>query len=104
MSQWTIFTDVMNPQFDLSEISPCVWLFERLNIDTLGRFALCGQDIGFKTAHLFPTIDEITIEELWNGETFKKYGLMYLAKQEVYRPAINALRGRLGLELELWMA
>lgn len=68
-----IYTDIMDPQFDLSEISPCVWLFERLNIDTLGRFALCGQDIGFRTAHLFPTIDEITIEELWNGETFKKY-------------------------------
>ena len=33
---------------------PCVWPFERLNVDTLGRIALCGQDISFRTAELFP--------------------------------------------------
>ncbi len=33
---------------------PCVWPFERLNVDTLGRIALCGQDISFRTAPAFP--------------------------------------------------
>ena len=33
---------------------PCVWPFERLNVDTLGRIALCGQDVSFRTAELFP--------------------------------------------------
>ena len=34
---------------------PCVWPFERLNVDTLGRVALCGQDIAFRTSSSFPT-------------------------------------------------
>ena len=34
---------------------PCVWPFERLNVDTLGRISLCGQDISFRTSELFPT-------------------------------------------------
>lgn len=58
---------------DLKEISPCVWLFERLNIDTLGQFALCGQDISFRTADKFPSLYESTIEEVWQSEVFQKY-------------------------------
>lgn len=52
---------------------PCVWPFERLNIDTLGRVALCGQDISFKTSHLFPNANEVSISDIWNGTTFSKY-------------------------------
>ena len=33
---------------------PCVWPFERMNVDTLGRVALCGQDISFRTARPVP--------------------------------------------------
>jgi MoaA/NifB/PqqE/SkfB family radical SAM enzyme len=68
-----IYNKQSHPGFDVSDISPCVWLFERLNIDTLGRFALCGQDIGFSTANLFPTIEDTTIEEVWNSDVFTQY-------------------------------
>lgn len=68
-----IYTKTLGTDFQPETLSPCVWLFERLNIDTLGRFALCGQDISFKTAPQFPTIHEVTIEELWNGDVFAKY-------------------------------
>lgn len=52
---------------------PCIWPFERLNVDTLGRVALCGQDISFKTSSLFPNLNEATVQEVWLGETFSKY-------------------------------
>jgi MoaA/NifB/PqqE/SkfB family radical SAM enzyme len=57
---------------------PCVWPFERLNIDTLGRVALCGQDIGFRTAELFPNVRDVSLKEIWQGETFKWYRQMHL--------------------------
>lgn len=52
---------------------PCVWPFERLNVDTLGRIALCGQDISFKTSQLFPNANNASIEQIWNGTTFTRY-------------------------------
>src|SRR5262249_39760969 len=51
---------------------PCVWPFERLNVDALGRVALCGQDISFRTAKLFPNINDVSIKEVWHGETFSQ--------------------------------
>ncbi len=57
---------------------PCVWPFERLNVDTLGRVALCGQDISFRTAELFPTVWEESIKEIWRGERFTWYRRMHL--------------------------
>ena len=57
---------------------PCVWPFERLNVDTLGRIALCGQDIGFKTADLFPNANDMSIKEIWQGEMFNWYRKMHL--------------------------
>lgn len=57
---------------------PCVWPFERLNVDTLGRIALCGQDISFKTADLFPNANDVSIEKIWQGETFDWYRKMHL--------------------------
>jgi MoaA/NifB/PqqE/SkfB family radical SAM enzyme len=57
---------------------PCVWPFERLNVDTLGRIALCGQDISFRTSELFPNVWEKSIKEIWQGEMFNWYRRMHL--------------------------
>jgi pyruvate-formate lyase-activating enzyme len=57
---------------------PCVWPFERLNIDTLGRVALCGQDISFHTSELFPNVWEKSVKEIWRGERFNWYRSMHL--------------------------
>jgi MoaA/NifB/PqqE/SkfB family radical SAM enzyme len=59
-------------------MEPCVWPFERLNVDTLGRIALCGQDIGFQTAGLFPNAADVSLKEIWQGETFNWYRRMHL--------------------------
>ena len=57
---------------------PCVWPFERLNIDTLGRVALCGQDISFRTSKLFPNLKDASVLEIWNGDTFSNYRRKHL--------------------------
>lgn len=57
---------------------PCVWPFERLNVDTLGRISLCGQDISFRTSELFPNANDKSIREIWQGETFAWYRKMHL--------------------------
>lgn len=57
---------------------PCVWPFERLNVDTLGRVALCGQDIAFRTAELFPNVRETSLQAVWQGERFNWYRRMHL--------------------------
>src|SRR5581483_1284682 len=57
---------------------PCVWPFERLNVDTLGRVALCGQDISFRTANFFPNVSSTSIREIWRGEAFNEYRRLHL--------------------------
>ncbi len=57
---------------------PCVWPFERLNIDTLGRIALCGQDISFKTSGQFPNANDVSVKEIWKGEVFSWYRQMHM--------------------------
>ena len=57
---------------------PCVWPFERLNVDTLGRIALCGQDVSFRTSKLFPNLHDTTIKEIWQGERFNWYRRLHL--------------------------
>jgi MoaA/NifB/PqqE/SkfB family radical SAM enzyme len=57
---------------------PCVWPFERLNVDTLGRIALCGQDIAFSTAPLFPNANDVSLKEIWQGEVFTWYRSLHL--------------------------
>lgn len=57
---------------------PCVWPFERLNVDTLGRVALCGQDISFRTADLFPNINDVSIRDVWQGSRFNWYRRLHL--------------------------
>jgi len=58
---------------------PCVWPFERLNVDTLGRVALCGQDISFRTADQFPNVWNASLKDIWHGEAFTWYRKMHLA-------------------------
>ena len=57
---------------------PCVWPFERLNVDTLGRVALCGQDISFKTSDLFPNVNDVSLKDIWTGERFNWYRRLHL--------------------------
>lgn len=57
---------------------PCVWPFERLNVDTLGRIALCGQDISFRTSDHFPNVKDVSIKDIWQGESFNWYRRMHL--------------------------
>lgn len=62
----------------VSKKEPCVWPFERLNVDTLGRISLCGQDISFRTSELFPNATETSIKSIWQGEMFNWYRRMHL--------------------------
>jgi MoaA/NifB/PqqE/SkfB family radical SAM enzyme len=57
---------------------PCVWPFERLNVDTLGRIALCGQDISFRTSKFFPNAWDSSIREIWRGKAFNEYRRLHL--------------------------
>jgi pyruvate-formate lyase-activating enzyme len=57
---------------------PCVWPFERLNVDTLGQIALCGQDISFRTASLFPNAWKASLKDIWRGERFSWYRRLHL--------------------------
>ena len=57
---------------------PCVWPFERLNVDTLGRVSLCGQDIAFNTADQFPNLWDATVQEVWQGRAFNWYRQLHL--------------------------
>ncbi len=61
-----------------ARLAPCVWPFERLNVDTLGRVALCGQDVSFRTADLFPNVRDHSIKAIWQGEMFNWYRQMHL--------------------------
>ena len=62
----------------VEKAEPCVWPFERLNVDTLGRVALCGQDISFRTSELFPNANKASLKEIWRGEMFDWYRKMHL--------------------------
>jgi hypothetical protein len=57
---------------------PCVWPFERLNVDTLGRIALCGQDISFRTSKFFPNAWDSSLRDIWLGEAFTEYRRLHL--------------------------
>jgi hypothetical protein len=57
---------------------PCVWPFERLNVDTLGRVALCGQDISFRTSDLFANANDVPLKDIWRGERFNWYRRLHL--------------------------
>jgi pyruvate-formate lyase-activating enzyme len=65
-------------QLPVERQEPCVWPFERLNVDTLGRIALCGQDVSFRTSTLFPNLNDTTIKAIWQGERFNWYRRLHL--------------------------
>jgi MoaA/NifB/PqqE/SkfB family radical SAM enzyme len=65
-------------ELPVEKAEPCVWPFERLNVDTLGRVALCGQDISFRTSELFPNANTASLKEIWRGEMFDWYRKMHL--------------------------
>ena len=75
---------------------PCVWPFERLNVDTLGRISLCGEDISFRTSSQFPNANDVSIKEIWQGEAFNWYRQMHLeARGRVLAlPQLLGLAGR----------
>ncbi len=80
------------------DIPPCVWPFERMNVDTLGRIALCGQDIAFRTAGQFPNLNDTTIKEIWHGEAFKKYRELHLAgRGDTISPCTNCSAWKAGI-------
>ncbi|MBI4971294.1 MAG: radical SAM protein [Candidatus Omnitrophica bacterium] len=79
-------------------LPPCVWPFERMNVDTLGRVALCGQDIAFNTAPLFPNINEQSIKDVWQGEVFKRYREKHLAgRGDTIAPCGNCSAWKAGI-------
>lgn len=63
---------------ETEKMEPCVWPFERMNVDTLGRVALCGQDVSFRTADQFPTLWDQSVKEVWQGEEFNWYRKLHL--------------------------
>lgn len=66
-------------QLPTEKQEPCVWPFERLNVDTLGRIALCGQDVSFRTSELFPNLNDTTIKDIWQGGRFNWYRQLHLS-------------------------
>jgi len=79
-------------------LRPCVWPFERLNVDTLGRIALCGQDIAFKTHDKFPNLWDSTIKEIWQGDTFRIYREKHLnGTGESIAPCSNCSAWKAGI-------
>jgi radical SAM protein with 4Fe4S-binding SPASM domain len=58
---------------------PCPFIFERLNIDSRGKVMVCGYDIAARTD--MGNIHERTIKEIWQGEGFKHYREMHLARK-----------------------
>lgn len=79
-------------------LKPCVWPFERLNIDTLGQVALCGQDISFKTAEQFGNANDVSIKDIWQGAAFKKYREMHLSgRGESISPCSNCSAWKAGI-------
>jgi radical SAM protein with 4Fe4S-binding SPASM domain len=62
-----------------TEMIPCPFVFERLNIDSRGRVMVCGFDIAGKTD--MGNIHEKSIKEIWHGEEFEYYRQMHLKKK-----------------------
>jgi radical SAM protein with 4Fe4S-binding SPASM domain len=67
------------PYLSPSEMIPCPFVFERLNIDSKGKVMVCGFDIAGKTD--MGNIHEKSIKEIWHGEGFEYYRQMHLKKR-----------------------
>jgi radical SAM protein with 4Fe4S-binding SPASM domain len=67
------------PYLPLTEMVPCPFIFERLNVDSRGQVMVCGFDIRARTN--MGNVHERTIEEIWHGEGFEYYRKMHLEKR-----------------------
>lgn len=71
---------------------PCPWPFERLNVDTEGAIAQCGEDIGFESAEVLGHVyrpdlpgGDKTIKDVWHGEWFTALRRDHLAGRGLSR-------------------
>ncbi len=69
------------PYLPSTEMIPCPFVFERLNIDSRGKVMVCGFDIAGKTD--MGNIHEKSMKEIWHGEGFEYYRQMHLKKKGV---------------------
>ena len=67
------------PYLSPTEMIPCPFIFERLNIDSRGKVMVCGFDIAAKTD--MGNIHERSIKEIWHGEEFEYYRQMHLSRK-----------------------
>ena len=67
------------PYLPQTEMVPCPFIFERLNVDSRGQVMVCGFDIRARTN--MGNVHERTIEEIWHGRGFEYYRKMHLEKR-----------------------
>lgn len=67
------------PYLPPEKMIPCPFLFERLNIDSLGKVMVCGFDIAAKTD--MGNIHEKSIKDIWLGRKFEYYRRKHLARK-----------------------
>jgi len=67
------------PYLPPQERIPCPFLFERLNIDSLGQVMICGFDIVGKTN--LGNIHDQSIKEIWHGKGFEYYRQKHLQRK-----------------------
>jgi pyruvate-formate lyase-activating enzyme len=65
------------PYLPPEERIPCPWLFERLNIDSLGNATICGEDIAFDAK--FANIMDRSIRDLWLGTELNHFREKHLS-------------------------
>jgi radical SAM protein with 4Fe4S-binding SPASM domain len=58
------------PYLEPKDRIPCPWLFERLNVDSVGDITYCGEDIAFK--YKITNLKDRSIEDVWTGPEFQK--------------------------------
>ena len=59
-----------------TNLVPCPFLFERLNIDSRGNVMVCGYDIAANTS--LGNVTQDTIHDIWHGEGFGEYRQKHL--------------------------
>jgi radical SAM protein with 4Fe4S-binding SPASM domain len=67
------------PYLPPTEMIPCPFIFERLNIDSRGKVMVCGFDIAARTD--MGNIHEKSIKEIWHGKEFEHYRQMHLSRR-----------------------
>jgi organic radical activating enzyme len=65
------------PYLPADDRIPCPWLFERLNIDSVGNATICGEDIAFDSK--FANIMDRSIRDVWLGSEFNYFRSKHLS-------------------------